>query len=408
MEINTTDPPVHPFAALFPMLPDDELDELAEDIKANGLHHPIVFDQDGNLCDGRNRLKACRQVDVEPTSMTLPDGVNPVAFILSENVRRRHLTKSQVAMAVAKARQLLFATNNSDLASQDEVAEAGGVSQAQLAKAEVVWREAPDLADEVLAGVTSVQAGYDAVQRRKRIAERPDLAEEVGVPAAEQVADEPESTTEPDLARIRQEREHYQSLADFDRDVWTTAVEWVHAYGEAVKAVPTSGYLREVLDCMENVVLKQEEGSLSPRRRDILDAVKERGDILTAAARAERTEAVQPGEVSFGLSAAVREQARRDYDHVLAVASAVRALDDVLHQPQIQHTLKVSMLPDAHYIRHALSGSGLKQAVREFNKHAALDPVRDNPYGPSDTAQADGQQQQATDDEPAAGAGAAQ
>lgn len=32
---------VHPAAAAFPMMPDDELAALAEDIKANGLNQPI-------------------------------------------------------------------------------------------------------------------------------------------------------------------------------------------------------------------------------------------------------------------------------------------------------------------------------------------------------------------------------
>jgi ParB-like chromosome segregation protein Spo0J len=50
---------VHPVAALFPMLADDELDELVADIKARGLLQPIVLDAEGRVLDGRNRLAAC-------------------------------------------------------------------------------------------------------------------------------------------------------------------------------------------------------------------------------------------------------------------------------------------------------------------------------------------------------------
>lgn len=91
---------VHPAAAIFPMLPDDELAELADDIKANGLIHPIVLDETGALVDGRNRLAACRLAGVEPTFTSL-NGYEPKAYILSANVARRNLNKGQRAMAIA-------------------------------------------------------------------------------------------------------------------------------------------------------------------------------------------------------------------------------------------------------------------------------------------------------------------
>ena len=68
-------PAVHPVAALFPMLADDELAELAADIKANGLRLPIVRDKEGKtLIDGRNRLKACEIAGVKPAFRNLNIG----------------------------------------------------------------------------------------------------------------------------------------------------------------------------------------------------------------------------------------------------------------------------------------------------------------------------------------------
>ena len=57
--------PVHPFAEAFPMLEGEELNALVEDIQTNGLLHPIVTDQNGQVIDGRNRLRACRLAGVE-------------------------------------------------------------------------------------------------------------------------------------------------------------------------------------------------------------------------------------------------------------------------------------------------------------------------------------------------------
>src|SRR4051794_3943945 len=85
---------VHPAADVFPMLADDELAELAEDIRVHGLIHPIVAARDGVLIDGRNRLRACTMAGVEPRFETY-QGDDPVGLIVSENINRRQLTKGQ-------------------------------------------------------------------------------------------------------------------------------------------------------------------------------------------------------------------------------------------------------------------------------------------------------------------------
>jgi hypothetical protein len=78
---------VHPAADIFPMMTDDELQELAADIAENGLQVPIVLDHTGKvLIDGRNRLEACKIAQVEPQFETLPESTDIVAFIISINI----------------------------------------------------------------------------------------------------------------------------------------------------------------------------------------------------------------------------------------------------------------------------------------------------------------------------------
>jgi hypothetical protein len=78
-----------------------------------------------------------------------------VAFIISANIQRRHLTKGQQAKA-------LFVTNK----SQTEVAKEIGISQFRVSKASVVLDHLPDLPDEVLAGATLLDVAYEKARQR--------------------------------------------------------------------------------------------------------------------------------------------------------------------------------------------------------------------------------------------------
>lgn len=151
--------PVHPAAEVFPMLPPDELAELAEDIRVNGLAHPIVL-KNGQLIDGRNRREACRIAGVEPRTVEL-NGQDPTAYVLSTNIARRHLTKGQRAMAVAR----LYPATHPGQKQTSPVS--GEVSKTRLGYARAVLRWAPELADAVLSGALGLDAAHAVAQERK-------------------------------------------------------------------------------------------------------------------------------------------------------------------------------------------------------------------------------------------------
>lgn len=94
----------HAYANLFPMLGDAELATLAKDIKENGQQDPIVL-LDGEILDGRNRQRACEIAEVAPMYVNF-DGDDPLAFVVSHNLHRRHLTESQRGMVAGKLAQL--------------------------------------------------------------------------------------------------------------------------------------------------------------------------------------------------------------------------------------------------------------------------------------------------------------
>lgn len=172
----------HPLANLFPLIEDRLLDELAADIKANGLHDPIDIYQ-GKILDGRNRYLACKAAGVELHAAHLRYFRtelcgDPFTYIISKNVRRRHLTTGQRAYAIAeyetyrhggaRTSQSTGPTQEQDANLQldqtpaparAELADAANVSERSIASAAVVRdRGVPELKEAVKQGELSISS----------------------------------------------------------------------------------------------------------------------------------------------------------------------------------------------------------------------------------------------------------
>ena len=208
----------HPAAEAFPMMGDAELAELAEDIKANGLRTPVVvIDVAGEtlVLDGRNRLRAAHMAGLPTVASRLFDGPDPVAYVLSTNLHRRHLTESQRAMVGATLKRLLavdakerqrggqggvlLMANLPEAkgASRDKAAELVNVSPRLVQTAETVLEKgAPELVDAVRRG--DVKVSTAAVLTRLPAAEQASVVADGSAKARAAEIRAPVADEEPD------------------------------------------------------------------------------------------------------------------------------------------------------------------------------------------------------------------
>jgi ParB-like chromosome segregation protein Spo0J len=134
----------HPLADLFPIFDKDShgFKALIEDIKANKQLEPIWL-LDGKILDGRNRYHACQHLKIDVRTRDFVGG-DPVGFVLSVNLHRRHLNTSQRALVAAK---LATFTHGGDRSK----APIGGLTDAEVAKLLNVGERSVERARQVLA-----------------------------------------------------------------------------------------------------------------------------------------------------------------------------------------------------------------------------------------------------------------
>lgn len=157
----------HPIANCFPLIDGGEFDELVADIRANGVREPIIL-HEGMILDGRNRYRASAVAGVD-CPMTDYRGENAVAFVVSLNLRRRHLSEGQRAWVAAKLANL----NNGERASQiceasitrDQAASMLNVSPRSVDSARVVRDHGvTELQDRVASGAVAPSTAADVAR----------------------------------------------------------------------------------------------------------------------------------------------------------------------------------------------------------------------------------------------------
>ena len=166
----------HPLASLFPKMDAEQFAAFTEDVQTHGVREPIVL-YEGKVLEGRHRYYASIATGVEPRFQTY-DGDDPVGYVISMNLKRRHLSESQRAMVAAKLATLgLGANQHSEGTSIEGASRLLNVGRASVERAKTVQRDgAPELQRAVEAGKIKVSVAADIAdeapeQQRKILAQ---------------------------------------------------------------------------------------------------------------------------------------------------------------------------------------------------------------------------------------------
>jgi hypothetical protein len=177
----------HPLANIFPLMSEEEIDALGADMLANGQHVSIALFEE-KILDGRNRYLACMRNGIEPRFINqLP--ADPVAFVASANLRRRHLDASQRAMIAARLATLRDGQHKvrpegEAAKTQQEAAKTLKVGKRSVERGRVVQEQGvPDLVAAVDKGDVKVKPAAEFAQATPPL-DQARLIAEHGSPAA--------------------------------------------------------------------------------------------------------------------------------------------------------------------------------------------------------------------------------
>jgi N6-adenosine-specific RNA methylase IME4/ParB-like chromosome segregation protein Spo0J len=183
----------HPDAKLVPVMPEREYDAFRADIAARGLLVPIEITANDVVLDGRQRLRAARELELNSVPVRVVDVLDEADYMLRAAVLRRQLSESQrAALAVrlgkyhqlraeAKQRQRANLRHSTvEVASspprgktRDKAAGWAAVSARTIQDAATVDEHDPELLERVVQGELKLANAARRVRRRLRDAALP-------------------------------------------------------------------------------------------------------------------------------------------------------------------------------------------------------------------------------------------
>jgi hypothetical protein len=175
-----------PLCEIIPPCTDTEFTELKEDMKQNGLRVPIKLFQT-RILDGRSRYKAYselwdegRRIELRTETFTGSHD-EAIAYVISMNVKRRHLKPSQRAVIAARLVTTRLGGDRSvklpTEITQEDVARLAGVATKTVTDAKKVLEDT-ELTNKVLSGEMAVGKAAKQIRQRETQGQSEDQGED--------------------------------------------------------------------------------------------------------------------------------------------------------------------------------------------------------------------------------------
>ena len=186
----------HEIANIFPMMNADEYLKLKADIADNGFDNSLpIITLDNKILDGRNRYRACKELYIEPTYKEF-EGEDPFTYVVRTNLHRRHLSSGQLAFValdiekhygkearkkelerkekqyIPKQQTTFPILGKSELKPVHAIEKASkevGVSEGYISDAKKIQKEAPELAQRIIAGEMSIPEAKKEIKKVERL-----------------------------------------------------------------------------------------------------------------------------------------------------------------------------------------------------------------------------------------------
>lgn len=242
--------PFHQLATIFPAIEGAEFEQLVENIRVHGVRDPIVL-FDGQVLEGRNRYRALAwlvstgeilgdgwghrsglhltEEELQPDNIWFTQynvGVDgdPLSYVISKNLIRRHLTESQRAMVAADLATMrqgertdLQPSENLPKVSQGEAAKLLNVSDRSLRTANTVKQSAaPEIQNAVKQGNLSVSAAVELAMQP--VARQQEILAELPRTADGRLTAEAKKALAPVVKELRAEKQQEKRQARSERE----------------------------------------------------------------------------------------------------------------------------------------------------------------------------------------------
>jgi hypothetical protein len=225
---------IHPAANLFPLMTEEEYEGLKQDIAENGQREDIVV-WCGKLIDGRNRLRACEELQRQPSIAELDEDQDPWKYVISHNLHRRHLTTTQRSAVAGKLATLKRGGDRKSdefkVSKDTSIADAAklmNVSEVSVKRAkQVIEHGSKELVAAMERGDVSVSTGANLVASKVSKAEQARLVEQGDEAIRKKIAENVEKMRKDLIAQDRKEgskHSHEVRLASSAMEFTTMAI----------------------------------------------------------------------------------------------------------------------------------------------------------------------------------------